>query len=47
MPHAADVAIERIGELLRYGARLEVLEPPELRQRLAETSRQLAALYGA
>ena len=34
-------------ELLRYGARLEVLEPLELRERLAETSRQVAALYGA
>ena len=32
-------------ELLRYGARLEVLEPPELRERIAETSRELAALY--
>jgi predicted DNA-binding transcriptional regulator YafY len=32
-------------ELLRMGARVEVLEPPELRERLAETSRQLAALY--
>ena len=32
-------------ELLRHGARLEVLEPPELRERLAETSRRLAALY--
>jgi predicted DNA-binding transcriptional regulator YafY len=34
-------------ELLRFGAQVEVLEPPELRERLAETSRRLAALYGA
>jgi predicted DNA-binding transcriptional regulator YafY len=32
-------------ELLRLGARVEVLEPLELRERLAETSRKLAALY--
>jgi predicted DNA-binding transcriptional regulator YafY len=32
-------------ELLRLGAGVEVLEPPELRDRLAETSRALAALY--
>jgi predicted DNA-binding transcriptional regulator YafY len=36
---------EAYRELLRHGARLEVLEPPELRERLAETSRRLAALY--
>jgi predicted DNA-binding transcriptional regulator YafY len=38
---------EAYRELLRYGARLEVLEPVELRERLAETSRRLVALYGA
>lgn len=38
---------EAYRELLRFGARLEVLEPPELRERLAETGRGLAALYGA
>ena len=32
-------------ELLRMGARVEVLEPPELRDRLAQTSRELVALY--
>jgi predicted DNA-binding transcriptional regulator YafY len=32
-------------ELLRLGARVEVLEPRELRERLAATSRELAALY--
>ena len=32
-------------ELLRLGARVEVLEPLELRQRVAQTSRELAALY--
>jgi predicted DNA-binding transcriptional regulator YafY len=36
---------EAYRELLRLGARVEVLEPAELRERLAETSRQLAALY--
>jgi predicted DNA-binding transcriptional regulator YafY len=45
----AVVAFEHLGdayrELLRFGAQLEVLEPPELRERLAETSRELAALY--
>jgi predicted DNA-binding transcriptional regulator YafY len=33
-------------ELLRFGAGVEVLEPPELRDRVAETGRELAALYG-
>jgi len=32
-------------ELLRFGADVEVLEPPELRGRIAETSREVAALY--
>jgi len=32
-------------ELLRRGARVEVLEPAELRERIAATSRELAALY--
>jgi predicted DNA-binding transcriptional regulator YafY len=32
-------------EVLRRGAQLEVLEPVELRERIAETSRELAALY--
>jgi predicted DNA-binding transcriptional regulator YafY len=45
----AIVAFEHLGdayrELLRFGAQLEVLEPVELRDRLAETSRELAALY--
>jgi predicted DNA-binding transcriptional regulator YafY len=31
--------------LLRLGANVEVLDPPELRNRLADTSLQLAALY--
>jgi predicted DNA-binding transcriptional regulator YafY len=34
-------------ELLRFGAQLEVLEPVELRDRLAATGRELAALYAA
>src|SRR5437667_440122 len=32
-------------ELLRFGAQLEVLEPAELRERIAETGREVAALY--
>lgn len=32
-------------ELLRFGAELEVLEPVELRTRIAETAREVAALY--
>jgi predicted DNA-binding transcriptional regulator YafY len=32
--------------LLRTGTRFEVLEPPELRARVAETARELAAMYG-
>jgi predicted DNA-binding transcriptional regulator YafY len=33
-------------ELLRFGTQLEVLEPVELRERIAETSRDVAAMYG-
>ena len=32
-------------ELLRFGTELEVLEPVELRTRIAETAREVAALY--
>jgi len=32
-------------ELMRFGAQLEVLEPVELRERIAETGREVAALY--
>jgi predicted DNA-binding transcriptional regulator YafY len=32
--------------LLRTGTRFEVLEPPDLRARVAETARELAAMYG-
>jgi predicted DNA-binding transcriptional regulator YafY len=32
-------------ELLRFGAQLEVLEPVELRERIAETGREVAELY--
>jgi predicted DNA-binding transcriptional regulator YafY len=43
------VAFEDLGaayrELLRFGADVEVLEPRELRDRVAETSREVAALY--
>ncbi|MBE8476296.1 helix-turn-helix transcriptional regulator [Streptomyces justiciae] len=34
-----------LGEFLSMGAGVEVLEPPELRERLAETVRELAARY--
>src|SRR5205085_10694309 len=44
------VAFENLGaayrELLRFGPDVEVLEPAELRTRVAETSREVAALYG-
>jgi predicted DNA-binding transcriptional regulator YafY len=47
----AVVAFEDLGaafrELLRFGADVEVLEPPELRARVAEASREIAALYGS
>jgi predicted DNA-binding transcriptional regulator YafY len=43
------VAFENLGaayrELLRFGADVEVLEPRELRERVADTSREVAALY--
>jgi predicted DNA-binding transcriptional regulator YafY len=46
----AVVAFENLGEayreLLRFGADVEVLEPVELRDRVAETSRELASMYG-
>ena len=34
-------------ELLRYGVDVEVLAPAELRDRIAETGRELTALYAA
>jgi predicted DNA-binding transcriptional regulator YafY len=44
------VAFESLGdayrELLRFGADVEVLTPVELRNRVAETGREVAALYG-
>jgi len=46
----AVVAFDDLGmayrELLRFGADLEVLEPAELRDRIAGTGREVAALYG-
>jgi predicted DNA-binding transcriptional regulator YafY len=33
-------------ELLRFGSQVEVLEPAELRERIAETSREVAEMYG-
>jgi predicted DNA-binding transcriptional regulator YafY len=43
------VAFQDLGdayrEVLRFGADLEVLEPAELRRRVADTSREVAALY--
>jgi hypothetical protein len=32
--------------LLRLGPEVEVLDPPELRDRMTETAARLAALYG-
>jgi predicted DNA-binding transcriptional regulator YafY len=44
------LAFESLGdahrELLRFGADLEVLDPPELRARVAETARAVAGMYG-
>ncbi|WP_020119188.1 WYL domain-containing protein [Streptomyces canus] len=34
------------GEFLRLGADIEVLEPPELRERMARTISELAERYG-
>ncbi|HEY8703840.1 MAG TPA: WYL domain-containing protein [Gaiellaceae bacterium] len=43
------VTFENLGsayrELLRFGTDVEVLAPPELRERVAETGREIAALY--
>jgi predicted DNA-binding transcriptional regulator YafY len=33
-------------QFLGIGAHLEVLDPPDLRHRMAETAAQLAAMYG-
>ena len=45
------VAFQHLGdayrELLRFGSQVEVLEPAELRERVAETGREVAALYGS
>jgi predicted DNA-binding transcriptional regulator YafY len=47
----AVVAFQSLGdayrELLGFGADVEVLDPPELRERLAETGKAMAALYVA
>jgi predicted DNA-binding transcriptional regulator YafY len=46
----AVVAFAHLGdayrELLRFGSQVEVLEPLELRERIAATSRDVAAMYG-
>jgi predicted DNA-binding transcriptional regulator YafY len=46
----AVVAFAHLGdayrELLRFGSQVEVLEPVELRDRIAATSREVAAMYG-
>ena len=46
----AVVAFENLAaayrDLLRFGADVEVLEPEELRARVAETGREVAAMYG-
>ena len=36
---------EAFRELLKFGTDAEVLEPPELRARIAETANQVAGLY--
>jgi predicted DNA-binding transcriptional regulator YafY len=45
------VAFQDLGdayrELLRFGSQVEVLEPAELRERVAATGREVAALYGS
>jgi predicted DNA-binding transcriptional regulator YafY len=47
----AVVAFAHLGdayrELLRFGSQVEVLEPVELRERIAQTGREVAALYAA
>ena len=46
----ATVPIESVehahGEFLRLGTGIEVLEPPELRERIARTIAELAGIYG-
>ena len=48
---APSLAFSHLGdayrELLRFGSQVEVLEPAELRERVAETGREVAALYGS
>ncbi len=43
------IPIEEVGwasrEMIRIGAEIEVLDPPELRQRVAEEARKMAAFY--
>jgi predicted DNA-binding transcriptional regulator YafY len=41
----ADSAAAAVGELLALGAEVEVIQPPELRARLYQTARQIAALH--
>ena len=47
----AVVAFAHLGdayrELLRFGSQVEVLEPAELRERIAATGREVAAMYGS
>ena len=38
---------EAFRELLKFGPDAEVLEPPELRDRIAATAGEVAALYAA
>ncbi len=42
-PSSTDTAHD---DLLRLGPRVEVVEPPELRERLAATIREMVAVYG-
>ena len=44
VPYSQDT--ELVMDILKYGAEVEVLEPPELRDKVGERSAETAALYG-
>jgi predicted DNA-binding transcriptional regulator YafY len=41
-----EAADHAVGDLLRLGAEIEVLEPPELRQAMGDVVARLGAAYG-